>query len=348
VPESQELDFEYLNHFMSAEKIIAELKKGVFKPVYWLEGEEDFFIDRVIDYAEHQILTENEKSFNLSVFYGKDAEWADVVNACRRYPMFSDRQVIVLKEAQSMRSIEKLESYIEKPLSSTILVVAYKNKKVDGRTKLARLLKEKGTILSTKKLYDSDLPEWTQQLVKLKGYSINRKALFLLIDHIGNDLNRLNNEIDKLALNLGNRDTITEDDIETYVGISKEFNVFELQHAIASRDLYKAIRIINYFEANPKAAPMQLILPSLYNFFSKVQMIYSVSSRDEKAIATAIGVNNFFVKDYLHAARQYSAPTIERLLLLLHQYNLKSIGIDSIDTSDAMLLKEMTVKMMMD
>ena len=348
MPERQELDFEYLNHFMSAEKIIAELKKGVFKPIYWLEGEEDFFIDRVIDYAEHQILTENERSFNLSVFYGKDAEWADVVNACRRYPMFSERQVVVLKEAQSMRNIEKLESYIEKPLSSTILVVAYKNKKVDGRTKLARLLKEKGTILSTKKLYDSDLPEWTQQLVKLKGYSINRKALFLLIDHIGNDLNRLNNEIDKLALNLGDRDTITEDDIETYVGISKEFNVFELQHAIASRDLYKAIRIINYFEANPKAAPMQLILPSLYNFFSKVQMIYSVSSRDEKAIATAIGVNNFFVKDYVHAAQKYSATTIERLLLLLHQYNLKSIGIDSIDTSDAMLLKEMTVKMMMD
>jgi DNA polymerase-3 subunit delta len=348
VPESQELDFEYLNHFMSVEKIIAELKKGSFKPVYWLEGEEDFFIDRVVNYAEHNILSEDEKSFNLSVFYGKDAEWADVVNACRRYPMFSDKQVVVLKEAQSMRNIEKLESYIEKPLSSTILVVAYKNKKVDGRTKLARLLKEKGTILSTKKLYDNDLPEWTQQLVKSKGYSINRKALFLLIDHIGNDLNRLNNEIDKLVLNLGNRDTITEDDIETYVGISKEFNVFELQHAIASRDLYKAIRIINYFEANPKAAPMQLILPSLYNFFSKVQMIYSVSSRDEKTIATAIGVNNFFVRDYLHAAQQYSAPTIERLLLLLHQYNLKSIGIDSIDTSDAMLLKEMTVKMMMD
>ena len=348
MPESQELDFEYLNHIMSVEKIISELKKGVFKPVYWLEGEEDFFIDRVIDYAEREILTEDERSFNLSVFYGKDAEWADVVNACRRYPMFSDRQVVVLKEAQSMRNIEKLESYIEKPLSSTILVVAYKNKKVDGRTKLAKLIKEKGTILSTKKLYDNDLPEWTQQLVKSKGYSINRKALFLLIDHIGNDLNRLNNEIDKLMLNLGTRDTITEDDIETYVGISKEFNVFELQHAIASRDLYKAVRIINYFEANPKAAPMQLILPSLYNFFSKVQMIYSVSSRDEKAIATAIGVNNFFVRDYINAAQQYSETTIERLLLLLHQYNLKSIGIDSIDTSDAMLLKEMTVKIMMD
>jgi DNA polymerase-3 subunit delta len=333
---------------MSAEKIIAELKKGSYKPVYWLEGEEEFFIDKVVAYAEHNILNESEKSFNLSVFYGKDAEWADIVNACRRYPMFSDKQVVVLKEAQAMRNIERLESYIEKPLSSTMLVVAYKNKKVDGRTKLAKLLKEKGALLTTKKLYDNELPEWTQQLVHAKGYTINRKALFLLIDHIGNDLSRLNNEIDKLALNLSGRNAITEDDIETYVGVSKEFNVFELQHAIASRDLYKAIRIINYFEANPKAAPMQLILPSLYNFFSKVQMVYSVPSREEKSIAAAIGVNNFFVRDYLQAAQQYSAPSVEKILLLLHEYNLRNIGINDAGTSDADLLKEMVVKMIMD
>ena len=247
-----------------------------------------------------------------------------------------------------MRNIERLESYIEKPLSSTMLVVAYKNKKVDGRTKLAKLLKEKGALLTTKKLYDNELPEWTQQLVYAKGYTINRKALFLLIDHIGNDLSRLNNEIDKLALNLSGRNTITEDDIETYVGVSKEFNVFELQQAIASRDLYKAIRIIKYFEANPKAAPMQLILPSLYNFFSKVQMVYSVPSREEKTIASAIGVNNFFVRDYLQAAQQYSAPTVERILLLLHEYNLRNIGINDAGTTDADLLKEMVVKMIMD
>ena len=333
---------------MSAEKIIAELKKGSYKPVYWLEGEEEFFIDKVVDYAEHNILNESEKSFNLSVFYGKDTEWGDVVNACRRYPIFSDKQVILLKEAQAMRNIERLESYIEKPLSSTMLVVAYKNKKVDGRTKLAKLLKEKGVLLTTKKLYDNELPEWTQQLIKTKGYTINRKALFLLIDHIGNDLSRLNNEVDKLALNLNGRTTITEDDIETYVGVSKEFNVFELQQAIAGRDLYKAIRIINYFEANPKAAPMQLILPSLYNFFSKVQMVYSVSSRDEKSLAAAIGVNIFFVRDYLQAAQQYSAATIERILLLLHEYNLRNIGINDAGTSDADLLKEMAVKMIMD
>ena len=169
-----------------------------------------------------------------------------------------------------------------------------------------------------------------------------------MIDHIGNDLSRLNNEVDKLALNLGDRTTITEDDIESYVGVSKEFNVFELQQAIATRDLYKAIRIIKYFEANPKAAPMQLILPSLYNFFSKVQMVYSVPSRDEKSIAAALSVNIFFVRDYLQAAQQYSMATIERLLLLLHEYNLKSIGINDAGTSDADLLKEMVVKIIMD
>ena len=302
---------------MSAEKIINDLRNQKFKPVYWLEGEEEFFIDQVIQYAENNILTESESSFNLSVFYGRDSNWADVVNACRRYPMFSEKQVVLLKEGQSMRDIEKLEAYIEKPLSSTLLFIAYKNKKVDGRTKLAKILKDKSVLFSTKKIYDKELPEWTNNLVKTKGFTISNKALFLLIDHIGNDLNRLNNEIDKLSINLSARNSITEDDIETYVGISKEFNVFELQQAIAAKDLYKAIRIIQYFAANPKAAPLQLIFPSLYNYFSKVIMIYSIPSRDEKSVATAISVHPFFVKDYIQTAVKFSQHEIEKILLLL-------------------------------
>lgn len=331
---------------MSAEKIISELKKGIFKPVYWLEGEENYFIDKVIHFAEHNILSESEAGFNLTIFYGKDADWTAVLNACRRYPMFAEKQVILLKEAQEMRGIDKLESYIDKPLASTLLFVAYKNKKVDGRTKMARLLKEKGVLLTTKKMYDSELPDWTLQLVKSKGLGISNKALLLLIDHIGNDLSRLNNEVEKLTLNLGERKTITEDDIENYIGVSKEFNVFELQQAIASRDLYKAVRIIQYFGANPKAAPLQLIFPSLYNFFSKVLMVHSQPARDERSIATAIGVNAFFAKDYLHAAQRFKQQEVEKILLLLHQYNLKSIGIDDAGTDDAELLKEMTAKML--
>ena len=330
---------------MSVEKILSDLKKKAFKPVYWLEGDEEYFIDQVISFAEHKILTETEAGFNLSIFYGRDTSWPDLINACRKYPMFADLQVVILKEAQAMRDIEKLEAYIEKPLGSTLLFVAYKNKKVDGRTRLAKILKEKAVLYTAKKLYDRDLPEWAGELIKNKGFTITSKALFLLIDHIGNDLNRLNNEIDKLVLNLSDRKNITEDEIEKYVGISKEFNVFELQQAIAHKDLYKAVRIIQYFEANPKAAPLQLVFPSLYNFFSKVQMIFSLPSRDEKTVATAIGVHAFFVKDYLQTATRFSNEEVEKLILLLHQYNLKGLGINDPGNSDAMLMKEMVVKM---
>ncbi|GAC1439716.1 MAG: DNA polymerase III subunit delta [Sediminibacterium sp.] len=331
---------------MSAEKIIAEWKKGAFKPIYWLEGEEPFFIDQVVNYAEHRILNESEASFNLTVFYGKDADWAAVINACRRYPMFAERQVVLLKEAQQMRDIDKLEGYVENPLSSTVFVVSYKDKRVDGRSRLSKLLKQKGEMLSTKKMYESQLPEWAGQVVQQQGLSISQKALFLLVDHIGNDLSRIQNEIEKLAVNLGGRKNVTEDDIENYIGISKEFNVFELQDAVAKKDLSKAIRIIQYFEANPKAAPIQLVLPALYNFFSKVFMLYGVQRPDEKSAATALGVNPYFVKDYLSAAHRYDYNGVEKALLLLHQYNLRSIGVHDGGTTDSGLLKEMVVKMM--
>ena len=330
---------------MSAEKIIADWKKGNFKPIYWLEGDEPFFIDQVVHYAEHKILPEAEASFNLSIFYGKDADWSSVVNACMRYPMFAEKQVVILKEAQQMRDIEKLESYIDNPLSSTIFVVSFKEKKVDGRSKLAKTLKSKGEMLSTKKMYDSQLPEWVNQMVASHKLTITPKALHLLVDHIGNDLNRLQNEVEKLAVNLAGRKNITEDDIEKYIGVSKDFNVFELQDALGKRDLAKTIRIIHYFEANPKAAPIQMILPALYNYFSKVFMLYSLPNITEQSAAAALGVNPFFVKEYIATARRYDYEGIEKVLLLLHQYNLRSIGVHDAGTSDAGLLKELAVKM---
>jgi DNA polymerase-3 subunit delta len=330
---------------MSAEKIIADWKKGNFKPIYWLEGDEPFFIDQVVHYAEHKILSESEASFNLSIFYGKDADWSSVVNACMRYPMFADKQVVILKEAQQMRDIEKLESYIDNPLVSTIFVVSYKEKKVDGRSKLAKTLKSKGEMLTTKKMYDSQLPEWVNQMVASHQLTITPKALHLLVDHIGNDLSRLQNEVEKLAVNLAGRKNITEDDIEKYIGVSKDFNVFELQDALGKRDLAKTIRIIHYFEANPKAAPIQMILPALYNYFSKVFMLYSLPNITEQSAAAALGVNPFFVKEYIATARRYDYEGIEKVLLLLHQYNLRSIGVHDAGTSDAGLLKELAVKM---
>src|SRR4030095_16779694 len=315
---------------MAIDSILNEWKSRTFRPIYWLDGEEEYFIDKVVDYAEHHILKENEASFNLSIFYGRDTSWADIINACRRYPMFAERQVVLLKEAQHMRDIEKLESYIENPLSSTVFIVSYKDKKVDGRSKLAKLLKQKAVYITTKKIYDSQLPEWTQELLQAKDLSISPKGLALLVDHIGNDLTRIENEIEKISVNLGKRKTISEEDIEEFVGVSKDFNVFELQSALARKDLAKSIRIVQYFESNPKAAPIQLILPSLYSFFSKVFTMFGANTIDEKALASAIGVNSFFIKDYLRAAKLYTYPGVEKVLLLLHQYNLKSVGVRDI------------------
>ena len=329
---------------MSSEKIILDWKKNNFKPIYWLEGEEPFFIDEIVDYAENKILTESEASFNLTIFYGKDADWATVINACRRYPMFAEKQVVIIKEAQQMKDIDKLESYVENPLSSTIFVVSYKDKKLDARTKFAKTVKTKGELLSTKKMYDNKLPEWVNALLFHQNLAINPKALAILIDNIGNDLSRIKTEIEKLIVNLGTRKTITEDDIETYIGVSKEYNIFELQDAIGKRNIAKALKIIQYFEKNPKAAPIQLILPALYSFFSKVLTIFSANSTDEKVIAAVLGVNPYFVKDYMQAAKNYNYGGVEKILLLLHHYNLKSVGIDNANNNDAALMKELIMK----
>ncbi|HTJ14609.1 MAG TPA: DNA polymerase III subunit delta [Dinghuibacter sp.] len=330
---------------MSTSKIIGDWQKKLFKPVYWLEGEEDYFIDEVVSYAENHILSEAEAGFNLTVFYGKDADWTAVINACRRYPMFAERQVVLLKEAQQMRDIDKLEGYIEHPQPSTVFVVSYKEKKVDGRSRLAKVLKEKGELLTTKKLYDNQLPEWAMEVIRRKGFTITPKGLNLLVEHIGNDLSRIASEIDKLSVNIGKGKEITEEDIENYVGISKEYNVFELQNALARKDLAGCIRIIQYFDANPKAGPIQMVLPALYNFFSKVYQMFGLSGAADKEVAAALGVNPFFLKDYRGAARAYGYEGVERVLLLLHQYNLKSLGVGAVGVSDGSLMKEMVFRM---
>jgi DNA polymerase III subunit delta len=332
---------------MSVEKILGDWKKKSFKPVYWLEGEEDYYIDQVMNFAEHNILSEAEAGFNLTVFYGKDANWPDIINACMRYPMFAERQVVLLKEAQQMKDIDKLEPYIDNPLISTVFVVSYKEKKVDGRSKLAKLLKEKGELLSTKKMYENLLPEWTNGLVESKGYSISRKAVMLLVEHIGNDLSRINNEIEKLAVNLGTRKTITEDDIEEYIGVSKEYNVFELQDALAKKDLEKAMRIIQYFEGNPKAGPIQLVLPAIYNYYAKVFSVFGMNDKSENAVKSLFYNNIFAARQALETVQKYGYEGVERVILLLHNYNLKAVGVNDTGTADASLLKELAAKMMM-
>jgi DNA polymerase-3 subunit delta len=334
---------------MAVEKIIQQFKQEQFKPIYWIEGEEPFFIDQVMDYAEKHILTESEAAFNLTVFYGRDANWADVVNACRRYPVFAEKQVVLLKEAQGLKDIEtRLESYIENPLKSTIFIVGYKDKKVDGRKKFAKTLAKNGELLTTKKLYDNQLPDWVTKMVQSKGFSIDSKATYLLVENIGNDLSRLSNEVGKVIINLDGRKQITLDDIEEYVGISKEYNALELQSALTQRNLTRCLQIIQFFEGNPKALPIQMLLPSLYTFFSKAYLVFGAGTNNEYEISKQLGYSgpNPYVKDIIQCAKNYRQKGVEQVILLLHEYNLKSIGVYANgNTSDADLLKEMIVKM---
>jgi len=332
---------------MSAEKIIAGWKKKSFKPVYWLEGEESYYIDMVSDYAEKNLLPESEASFNLTVFYGKDSDWASVINACQRYPMFAEKQVVILKEAQQMKDIEKLESYISSPLDSTILVVCYKGKNLDKRTKLHKLISSKAELLNSAKIKEGKITEWIMELVNSKGYQISLKAASLLEEHIGNDLSRISNEIDKLSVNLKEKNNIDEDDIELYIGISKEYNVFELQAAIARKDLARAITILNYFEANPKAVPIQLALPALYSNISKVYGVYGMTDKSDTALKPMFYFNPVALQQAKDMMRNYGYDGIERLLLLLHHYNLRSVGIGDSGSSSASLMKEMVAKMML-
>ncbi|MEY4629436.1 MAG: hypothetical protein RLZZ595_1762 [Bacteroidota bacterium] len=331
---------------MDVEQVIQNWKKKVFKPVYWLEGEEPYYIDKLTHFAEEHILPADQVSFNLSVFYGRDAKVDEVINSCRRYPIFHEIQVVVLKEAQQLRDLEKLESYINNPLSSTIFIVAHKEKKVDGRGKLAKILKAKAEVLTTKKMYDNELPEWASSMIKSKGLEIQSKALHMLVGHIGNDLQRIENEVEKLSINLQGRKQITEDDIENFIGISKEFNIFELQAAVVNRDLSGALNIINYFSSNPKAAPIQLVLPTLFSFFSKLYVASSSGSRDEYSLSAVLGVKGFFVKQYIQAMQRYSFSDIEKVLVLLQHYNLMSIGIGRVNMDDASMMKEMVAKIM--
>ena len=333
---------------MSAEKIISSWKKKDFRPVYWFDGEEDYYIDVLMNYAEHNLLSASEAEFNLTVFYGKDADWAAVINACKRYPMFADKQVVLLKEAQHMKEIEKLESYVESPLASTIFIVGYKSKTLDKRTKLSKLLAKNAETFTSQKIKEEKIHDWISNLLQTKGFVMKPKAISLLEEHIGNDLSRIANEIDKLSLNLANKKEIDEDDIEKYIGISKEYNVFELLAAISKKDLAKAIKITNYFESNPKAVPIQLALPALYSFFGKVYAVYGMNDQSEGALKPYFYYNPNSLKQARDMMKNYGFNGVEKLLLLLHQYNLKGIGVGDSGTSGATLMKEMVVKMMVE
>ena len=332
---------------MSVEKIIASWNKKDFKPLYWLEGEEEYYIDQVMEYAEHHILTEAEASFNLTIFYGKDADYANIINACRRYPMNAAYQVVLLKEAQHMKEIEKLEPYFAAAMASTIFVVGYKEKGYDKRKKMYNTIKANAEILTTKKISENKIQEWIMDIVKSKGYTIQPKCAALLEEHTGNNLNKIINEIDKLTINLAGKKSIDEDAIEKYIGISKEYNVFELQAAIAKKDLAGSIKIINYFESNPKAVAIQALLPALYSYFSKMYVVYGMQDKSDAALKPLFYFNPVALAQAKDAMRNYGREGVEKILLLLHHYDLKSKGVGDNGTGGALLMKEMVAKIML-
>jgi len=333
---------------MSFEQIMTELKKRQYRPVYFLMGEETYFIDVIADYITENALQEQEKAFNQVVMYGRDTSVYTVLDAAQRFPMMSQRQVVMVKEAQNLKDIDKLQFYMEKPLQSTILVVSYKDK-LDKRSKLYKILdKSKDiAILESKKLYDNQVPAWITGYLTERGYNIAPAAAELLKDYLGADLSKVANELNKLMITLPvNEKKITPEHIEKNIGISKDYNVFELQKALGEKDVLKANRIINYFASNPKDNPMVLTISRLYDYFVKILKYHYLTDKSQSAVASALGVNPFFLKDYEAAARKYTAPKIIQIISILREYDLKSKGVGSSSTSDGDLMREMIFKIL--
>lgn len=337
---------------VSAESILSDLKKNKYAPVYFLQGEEPYFIDLISDFIESNALNESEKGFNQVVMYGKDAEINKILTNARRYPMMADRQVVIVKEAQEIPDINKeegialLESYLKNPLPSTILVFAHKYKTLDGRKSLAKTVKEKAVLLTTKKIYDSAIPDWISSYVKNKGFDIDIKATQMLTDFIGNNLSSLANEINKILINFKEKTTIDAAMVQKFVGISKEYNVFELQRALGTRDLVKANQIVNYFEANPKNNPIIPVIALMFSFYSKLLMVHHSKDKSDKGIAAALKLNPYFVKEYLLAARNYPIHKVIDNIHHVKRADLQSKGIDSPSMGEGQILRELVYKLM--
>jgi DNA polymerase-3 subunit delta len=327
--------------------ILNSWKKGTFKPLYLFHGEEDYYIDLLVSQGLEQIVPEQDRAFNLTVLYGKNTEWTTLVNTCMRYPMFADRQLVVLREAQMMNGFEKLESYFENPSPSTVLLVAYKGKSVDKRTKLFKAIQKQGVTFESSGIYDNQIPDWIEQYCQSVKLSIGPKAISLLADHIGNDLTRIVNELEKLKINLKDRQTVTEDDIESFIGISKEYNIFELQAALANRNTAAVLSIVRYYEANPKAAPMPYLTATLYSFFSKLYMLAGAGTVHDQAVSTAYNRNPAAIQAAKTMMRQYGFTGIQQIILLLQQYNMKGMGVDDAGMDDGMLTRELMLKILL-
>ncbi len=332
--------------------LLAKLKKKEYSPIYFFQGEEAYYIDQLSDYIEDHVLNEGEKSFNQSVFYGKDSDIMTILNSARRFPMMSDYQVILVKEAQHLKfkiedQKDPLVAYLENPLKSTILVFCYKYGSLDKRLKFAKILEKHAEVVTTKKLYDDAIPGWIDSYLSAKKIKIEQSASNLLAEYLGTDLSKIANELDKLILVCGEGHKITTSDIEKNIGISKEYNVFELQKAIGRRDLFRSQQIAAYFAANPKQNNIVQSIGSLINYFIKLLTYHAVAKEGEQKIAAVLKVNPYFLKDYQIAARNYNFQQTQRAIHLLHEYDVRSKGVGTTgEYREGDLLKELLVKVM--
>ena len=323
-------------------KIVNDIKSGNIKPIYFLMGEEPYYIDKLSDYIEQNILSEEEKGFNQTVFYGRDVTVEDIVSSSKRYPMMAERQVIIVKEAQDLiKTIDKLEAYADNPMPTTVLVICYKYKTLDKRKKVTKLLAKNGVVYESKKLYENQVGDWIKRVLSGKKYAIEPKASAMLVEFLGTDLSKINNELEKLQIILPKGATITAKDIEENIGFSKDFNVFELRKAIGERNQLKAYTIAENFANNPKDNPMVVTTSLVFGFFVQLLKYHGLKDKNPKNVAAVIGVNPFFLKEYDLALKNYPMRKVSQVVAALREIDVKSKGVGANAMSNGDLLREM-------
>ena len=326
--------------------IVSDIKKANLKPIYFLMGEESYYIDKISDFIEETVLDEAEKGFNQQVMYGRDATIEDIVGAAKRYPMMAERQVLIVKEAQDLsRNIEKLVSYAENPQPTTVLVLNYKYKKLDKRKKLYKVIAKSGLIFESKKLYENQVSDWIRRVLSGKKYQVEPKAAQMLVEFLGINLSKISNELDKLMLILPGGTIISPTHIEENIGISKDYNNFELRKAVGEKNVVKANRIIAYFAENPKNNPLVMTISLLNSFFTQLLLFHSLDDRSKNSVAKMLGVNPFFVDEYFLAARNYPMRKVAQVIAFLRDADIKSKGVGANQTNED-VLKELLFKIL--
>lgn len=327
-------------------QIVGDIKEGKLKPIYFLMGEEPYYIDKISDFIEDTVLDESEKGFNQVVMYGRDVSIDEIVSSAKRFPMMAEHQVIIVKEAQDLsRTIEKLDNYAENPQQSTILVINYKYKKLDKRKKVYKAIAKNGLIFESKKLYENQVGDWIARVLKGKKFTIEPKATQMLVEFLGTDLSKISNELDKLTSVLAQGTIINPSHIEENIGISKDFNNFELRKAVGNKDVVRANRIINYFSQNPKNNPLVMTISLLNSFFTQLLLYHGLRDKSKASVARTLGINPYFVDDYVNAARNYPMRKVSQIIGLLRDADVKSKGVGA-NQSHGDILKELIFKVL--